>query len=388
MTAPTVRRRQQLETGTDTTNIRYNISEAITLLDPFDTPTLDLVGINSLRFPCDQIKHEWLTDRLRPRETTLAVAYTAGSGTLTVASDAGKYFYRDDMLLIGANVLQILSGPPDSDTFVVQGGVGDSTDADAAAGATVRKIAPALPEGSVSRMDATKTVIGRPYNYTQIFRDQVPVSGTMRVIKRYGYVSERAYQEEKILTQLALDMEMALLYGVKFYSEGPPRRSSLGGLFDFIYLAGVSGSWDTVVDLDGAELTEDRFNAVLQAIWEQGGKPDAFMVNGFNKRVVTKWATPRIRTELEERTAGASIGRYVSDFGTLDIVLNRWLRTSDVPIITRGDIGFGPLEGRPLTSREVPSLGDYDLWEVLGEYTAEVFRASMAHGWIYNTSTS
>jgi len=159
-------------------------------------------------------------------------------------------------------------------------------------------------------------------------------------------------------------------------------------MFEYIYLAGVAGSWATVVDNGGAAITETALNNLLQQIWEEGGMPDTILLNGFNQRTVTSWATPRIRTDRDERMAGAHIGSYESDFGTLDLVVDRWLRPSDLPVITRSDIGIGPLGGREFSSREVPSLGDYTQTEVLGEYTMEVHRGAMAHGWLYNTATS
>lgn len=329
-----------------------------------------------------------MDDELKVRATTLAAAYTAGSGTLTVATDAGKNYAIDDLLMIGTNVLQILAGPPDSDTFTVVGGMGGSTDAAAADAAVVTRLASALPEASVSRMDSLKVKIDMPYNYCQIFRDQCIVSGTMNVISRYGYVSERAYQEEKVLRQLALDMEHTILYGVRSYAAGPPRRSTMGGLFEFVCLAGISGSWATVKNASGASFTETMLNDLLQAIWEKGGMPDTLVVNGHNQRLITAWGSPRIRTDRDERMAGAHIGAYESDFGTVQILLDRWLRASDVLALTRADIGIGPLNGRAFSSREVPALGDYIQTEVLGEYTQECRRASMAHGWYYGTATS
>lgn len=385
---PTVSREQWISTVTDVTNIKLNISEVIDFLSPTEVPLLTLIGKDSLHFPCDQVKHEWLEDELAPRATTLAVAYTAGTGTMTVPTAAARYFAVKDLIMIGDNVLQILAGPPDSATFTVIGGVGGSTDAAGASGASVTRIASALQEGAVSRVDSSKVHLVKPYNYTQILRDQTIISGTMNVIKRYGYVSERAYQEEKVLKKLAIDMEYSLLFGVRSYDAGPPRVSTMGGLFEYVFLAGVSGGWDTVVDNGGAEINETSLNNVLQQIWEQGGLPDTILVNGFNQRVITRWATPRIRTERNERMAGAHIGTYESDFGTLDIVLNRWLRASDMPVITRADLGIGPLNGRAFSSRIVPSLGDYIQTEVLGEYTMEVHRPAMAHGWLYDTATS
>lgn len=380
--------RGTISTVTDITNIKYDISEVIDFLSPTEAPLLTLIGKDSLKFPCTQVKHEWLSDQLTPRQTTLDGAYTAGSGTLTVAAGTGKYFSVDDLILIGNNVLQILSGPPNSDTFIVTGGLGSSIDANAADGAVVRKLGSALPEGSVARMDATKTHLERPYNYTQIFRQNCVLTGTMEVIKRYGYVSERAYQEEKAARQLALDLEHEILYGVRSYSEGPPRRSTMGGLAEYILFAGIAGGWETVMDAGGAQLTEDMVNDMMQRIWEKGGTPDTVLVNGYNQRLITKWALPYIRTERGERMGGAHIVSWESDFGVVEFLLDRWLRPSDVVFLTTSDIGLGPLNGRAFASRVLPSLGDYTQTEVLGEYTMEVHRASMAHGWIYNTATS
>ena len=162
----------------------------------------------------------------------------------------------------------------------------------------------------------------------------------------------------------------------------------MGGLMHYVLVPGITGSWPTVVNAAGGAITETLLNNVLQEMWNLGGNPDFITVNGTNKRFITAWAGPRIRTEREERTAGASIGRYESDFGVLDIILDRWLIGSDVVIGTRGSMGIGPLSGRQFSSRLLPVTGDYDRYEILGEYTAEVHKPTMDFGWIYNTATA
>lgn len=383
---PPVVKRGSISTITDTTNIKIDISEVIDQLSPYDTPIMSVVGKDSLKSPCEQILHEWLEDELRPRSGTLGAAYTVGSGTLVLAAGEGKYIYPDDLLLVGNMVFQVNSGPPSSDTCTVT--LIRGTDAAAANAATWRKLAQASPEGGEARADASKTVLAKPYNYVQIIKDWSMVTGTMEVIKRYGYASERAYQEEKILKQLMIDWEMTLIYGVRSYAAGPPRKSTAGGLFEYIYLPGVTNNWDTVVNANAGQITETMLNNVLQQIWEQGGSPDTIYVNGWNKRLITGWATPRIRTAQDERIAGASINTYESDFGTLAIRLNRWLRPADVLILTMDEIGVGPLTGRQMTSRQLPVTGDYTRYEILGEYTMEVHKPQHCHGWLYNTSTS
>ena len=381
---PTITR-GMITTVTDETNIKLDISEAIDFLSPFDTPFLDMVGRDSLHAPCTQVKHEWLEDELRPRSGTLSAAYTAADGSLELDTDEGKYLLPEDVILVDDIVFRVVSGAPDSDTLVVT--VIAGTDASILNGATWRKVSHAAQEGGSARNDMSKVHIVKPYNYTQILKDWAIVTGTMEVIDRYGYASERAYQEEKILKQQAIDLEFSLIYGARSYEAGPPRKSTMGGLFKYVFLDGITNSWDTLQDLNGAALTETYLNNTLEEMWKLGANPDFILLNGVNKRRVTSWASPRIRTAQSERTAGASIGTYESDFGVLDIVLDRHLRGTDVIIGTRGQMGIGPLTGRQFTSKMLPTTADAVWYEILGEYTMEVHRPGIDFGWIYNTST-
>lgn len=379
---PTVKR-EILQTTTDTTNIRIDISEMIDFLSPFETPFLNMVGRDSLRDPCTQVKHEWMSDQDNPRAGTLASAYTAGSHVLTLTSGQAKYLFVDDLILVDNIVFQVVTLPTTGDVIVVRLIAG--TDAAIASGAEWRLLSHAAPEAGSARAEQKKTVIARTYNYTQILKDYAIISGTMDVIKRYGYVSERAYQEQKILRKQAMDLEQSLLYGVMSYEEGPPRRSTMGGLFHYVFLDGITNSWDTIVNASGAAFDEKMLNDELQTMWELGAMPNFIMVNGTNKRRISSWGKPFIRTERGERTFGASIGVYESDFGMLDIVLNRNLRPSDIVIGDASQIGIGPLEGRQFTSRELPATIDGRWFEVLGEMTMEVHRPNVDFGWIYNT---
>ena len=375
-----------LSTVTDTTNIKIGISEAIEFLSPFDVPLLDMVGRSSLKKACTQVKHEWLQDELMPSQGTLAAAYVAGSGTITLTSGEGEYLVPGDNVMVDDIIFKVLTGAPDADVIGVE--VLGGTDAAIANGSTWRGISHAAQEAGSARNDGVKVHLGRPYNYTQIIKDWIIVSGTMEVISRYGYSKERAYQEAKKLKEMAIKLEKTLLYGARSYSAGPPRESTMGGLFQYVYLEGKAASRNNVVDLATAELTELVFENAMQTIWENGGRPDFVLVGGANKQQFTKWASPRIRTAQGERKAGASVAVYGGDFGDVDILLNRWLRPSDIIIGTRGQLGIGPLTGRAFSSRMLPTTIDGNWWEILGEYTMEVGRPSIDWYWFYNSSTS
>ena len=382
---PATVKRGSISTLTDQTNIMLDISDAIDFLSPWDTPFMSRLGKDSLKNPATQVKHEWLEDELSGRSGTISVAYVAGSGTVVLATDQGKYLYPEDVIHLDDIPMQVVAIVGDTLTVTV---LDSSVDTAKVSGTSWEKIAHASQEGGAARTDPKKTVVARPFNYTQIIKDWVMLTGTMLVIRRYGYVSERAYQEEKLIKRLAIDLEKSALYGVKSYSDGPPRLSTFGGLYQYVYLDGLANSRANVVNAAGANFDETILNNLLQTIWDAGGSPDFIMVNGTNQRRITDWATPRIRTDRGERTAGAHIGNYESDFGPLNIVLNRWLRPAHI-IIGRWDmVGMGPLTGRAFGSRVLPHSSDAVWLEVLGEYTMEVHKPQVEFGWIYNTSTT
>ena len=384
MPAPTVQR-GVVHTQLDTSLIKRDISEVIDLLDPFEVPMLDLVGKDSLHYACTQLTHEWIEDRLIPRGGTLGAAYVAGSGTVQVGTGEGKYLYLDDIFQVADLTFRVVAGPPDSDILTVQ--LIRGTDAAVAISAAWEKVSHAAPEGGLAQTENRRTIASVPFNYTQIMKDWAIITGTMLQIPRYGIVSERSYNEEKIMRNLSKDLEKSLLYGVRTSESGPPRRSTMGGVYEFVYLAGIAGAWPQVANLAGGDFTEIKMNDMLQIMWNNGGEPDFVMVNGTNKRRITSWATPYIRTQREDKVAGASIGSYYSDMGTVEVILNRNLRASDIIFGNRRQIGIGPLKGRQFSSHQMPSLGDYEHWEILGEYTMEVHRASVDFAWYYNSST-
>ena len=379
--------RGMIGTYTDTlSNVKLDVSDAIDQLSPRDTPLLSIVGKDSLRSPCLQITHTWLEDEDMPRTLTLASAYTAGDGQILVTSGHEKRCRPDDLIVIGRNVMRIMSGPQASSTFIVEAGLGASSDVDAASGATVTRIAHAAVEGATARTDAVKIVVGSKYNHPQILKDWTLVTGTMENTERYGYASERAYAEEKLLARMMIDFEKVLLYGARSLNTGGSQRwSSMGGLKEFVLDPGITNSWATVVD-GSAGLTEESFNDVMQEIYDVGGMVDTVMLTSKHKRTVNGWASPRIRTTRDERTGGDFIEYYESDTGTVRLVKNRQLNSDDMIFFQAAQIGLGPYTGRQMSSRPLTTTADGTWYELLGEYTIEVHRPNRDFAWLYDLS--
>ena len=77
----------------------------------------------------------------------------------------------------------------------------------------------------------------------------------------------------------------------------------------------------------------------------------------------------------------AAIDFYVSDFGTLEIVPNRFMRTRDVFSLQSDKMAIAYL--RPFQTVELAKTGDADQRELIVEYCLEM-RAPKAQGAVFD----
>ena len=162
----------------------------------------------------------------------------------------------------------------------------------------------------------------------------------------------------------------------------------MGGLFSYIR----NNASSNLQDASSAKLTEKLLVDCLQDIWDDGGNPDTILVNATQKRVLSSFASPYVRTDRNENALGVIVGTYESEFGNLDIVLDRYVKPADLIIVQKEYLGIGALKGngndRSFFTTPVPVDGDRQIATITGEYTMEVRNATKAHGWIHTLSTT
>ena len=127
--------------------------------------------------------------------------------------------------------------------------------------------------------------------------------------------------------------------------------------------------------------------AVLQSIWQAGGKPDVIMTGGFNKQVFSTFtgrASPIEDTKAKKITA--SVDAYESDFGTLKVVANRFSRPRDVLVLQMDMWAVAYLNGRKMVSMPLAKTGDSEKKEILSEYALEA-RNEKASGGVFDNTT-
>ena len=181
---------------------------------------------------------------------------------------------------------------------------------------------------------ATLSATTKLSNNTQISTKGIQVSGTNDAVTSAGRNSELAYQVAKAAKELKRDMETALLSNVAKNAGNATTARKLGGLPTWISSnvdagAGGSGSGAGTARTDGTQraFTEDQLKGVLRSCFNAGGNPNMIMVDAFNKQKLSGFTGGSTRfDQAEDRRLVTSIDVYESDFGTLQVAPNRFIR--------------------------------------------------------------
>lgn len=364
-------------TYSDSVNEAIDISSALDKLNPTDTPLLLRIGKDSLRDPCTAVKHEWLEDDVRGTTTLVTNNPLAQAGvTLNVTTGDGVKFRAHDLLLIESEIVRVTAVA--ADALTITRGWGGSSDVAHAQNSVVTLIAPALPQGS-DLLGARTTTKSGLFNYTQIFEEEVKVSKTMQSTDKYTRQNDPEYQIGSQLDIIGVNMERTLLFGRKNQAT-----ASLPGSADGIQVR-ISTN---VYNKAGAALTQSHLEDAMQAIWDAGGKPSLIVTNATQQRRINTFLDGYREADYEDEVLGTMVRRYKTNFGQVDILLDRHMPSNEVWILDEDKIGFGPLSGRALSTMKLPPLSkEYDVWQISGEYTIET-RLEKSHARIHTLATT
>ena len=256
----------------------------------------------------------------------------------------------------------------------------------------------ALVEGATAT-EGTITPTTRLGNYTQIVGKTVMVSGTLQASDLAGRKSEMAYQMAKASSEIKRDIETIITanQGQTAASTGNARK--LGSLLSYIKTnTSKNGSSVTGVDptpigvstrTDGTTrtFTETLLKTVIASVFSSGGTPSALFVSPAQKQVVsgfTGLAAQRYQVPTNgQATILAGADLYQSDFGVLQIVPDRFMRSRDALILDPEYASLAYL--RPFQTYDIARVGDADKKQILAELTLEVSNEA-AHGGVFDLS--
>jgi len=194
----------------------------------------------------------------------------------------------------------------------------------------------AVVEGDTAS-DITISPTTRVGNRTQISSKTIKISGTMEAINKAGRKSEKAYQLAKVSAEIKRDMEKALLSNTVASAGNATTARTLGGLQTWLnsnYVGGTNGtagSLGTTARVSGtdAAFTETMLKTAVKSAFTNGGNPTVLMTTPTQKVNVSAFtgvaAQRYMATGDKPTTIIGAADIYLSDFGTLSVVPNRFM---------------------------------------------------------------
>ena len=253
----------------------------------------------------------------------------------------------------------------------------------------VQELAAAAANAQAEGDDLTAkavTVTARLTNRTQISAKKVVVSGTQQAMNPAGRKDELAYQLSLASLEIKRDMELGLTQNDVLATSPRSSRGLRGWVVDNVNrnggtLASYTANTGYTAGTQRA-FTEAQVKDVLQQVFTAGGEPDMIMLPPAAKQTFSGFTGNATRFDKsEDAKLYSSVDFYVSDFGTLQCVPNRFQATRDVFILQSDKLAIAFL--RPFQTIELAKTGDAEQRELVVEYTLEC-RAPKAHGAVYD----
>jgi hypothetical protein len=353
------------------------ISDVISMIDPRDTPLLAKLGLDSaaekFKLSINGYKVEILEDELDPLED--AINDPAGWDDTAIsglAVDDASKFQDGHIILVEDEKLVVKSANPAGGSIDVYArGFGDTAAAAHADDSLITIVGMARLEGDDADYGPI-TTLNAPYNYTSIFQKAIQVSGTMQAISQHGIDDEFMYQANKAVPHLLRLVERMAFYGERVEGSAASPRSA-GGLSTFIASNSVAA---------GGTIAKADVDSLMEELIMAGGYPDLLVMN---PRVANDLRSLLdnsnfIRVSQDENKLGVdAIERVMTQYGELELVMDRWCPLDTAYVLQSDKIGFYGL--RPFEAYPLSRSGDSLKGEVIGEFSLLVAN-EQAHGMI------
>jgi hypothetical protein len=201
-------------------------------------------------------------------------------------------------------------------------------------------------------------------------------------------VDERAFQTQIALKQIARDCELAFITGVK---QEPSTNASVrktDGILNVMT--------SNVVNAGNAPLTEDMVLDLMQEIWTSGGITDqetvAVMCGGSQMRKLSDifFRNGNRFYEQSRTVAGVQMATILTEFGTLNVMLNRFMPVDTIAVVSMDECAprFAEVPGKGFLFVEpLAKTGASERDQIYGEIGLE-YGVERHHGKITDLNTT
>lgn len=339
------------------TNAR-DLSTAFYMLSYPNTPIFNKISIPGT---CSARKREWWDDTLLPTSTTLAAAYTAAAGSMTLTSvDSVRV---GSVIQVESSVYRVTAINTTTKVITITIISGDANHADTT---KVNFLSTAKLEGGTYEASDNATEVLR-YNNTQIFDDWIEISGTEEVVNREintgDLLAQKAMRKmERIYHQMA---RIVTSGGVRVDATDNTTARMMGGIDWFITTYGYNPA--------AAAFSAANFDAFLYEMEQTYGRtPTEAYMNPVDLQKFTALRNTQITIDRNDTGRGEYVDRYQSGYGyDVKLETDATLLPGKIRVFGMDQVKLLPLQGRSLQGYPLGKLGDKTQWGIVGEYTLE-----------------
>lgn len=241
-------------------------------------------------------------------------------------------------------------------------------------------------EGDDTTAIAAASATTRVGNYSQIQKKFTLISDTLEEVDKAGRKSEEAFQLAKRSKELKRDMEKTALENIGANAGGDVTARLMATLGAWVktnvnhatdgtspvYTSGVPAASRT--DGTTRAFTEVITKDVMTQCYNTGAEPTTLMVGPFNKGVVSTFSGVATKTfyqsAVKQTAVIGAVDVYVSDFGILAVVPNRFQRERDAWFLDYEFVSAAFL--RSFRTVKLAKTGDAEKRMIVVEWTLRV----------------
>jgi hypothetical protein len=348
-----------------------DMADKIAILDASKNPFLTfLKNIKKDARVVYNPKFNWLEDALLGNYTLKNGANASTSNTSMVVDDGSIFRNYDIVKNMTTGEVMLVTGVT-SNTLTVVRGYGSSSAVNVGDDDEFLIIGNAQEENADGRA-VKSTQEADCYNYTQIFRTPISLSGTEAASKLYGG-KDRGYQRMKAGIEHARDIAYSMYFGEKKLDTENTNtvRRTMGGVVEFLTTASQTQAFAA----NGTHLNYANFDSlVAQKAFTYGSSEKLLICGPKLAAMVNSWAMSDLITNVKEETYGMNVKKLMTSYGVMNVVYDPILATNTVSagygfVIDLDKVRYAYLDGRDTKLRT--EIQDADVDGLVDEYLTE-----------------
>lgn len=209
-------------------------------------------------------------------------------------------------------------------------------------------------------------------NLCQIIEKVTKVSGTAQALNPKGIGNSFNAEVADRLIETKRDLEWYFLNGTKA-SENNSTPRQMNGLVNLV-------NSNNVIDGTDKTFSEDMLLDALQKMWEKGAHGEYFtFVNASVKRLINNLGKSGANFRMIEdatgvgKVFGVTFNKFESDFGTLNMVLDRHMDADTFLCVDLDEVQIAELRGTQY--EDLPKAGDYQKGHIINESTIKLLNS-------------